>query len=363
MDEDSETDSKDSVSPDSIKHGSSVTFSGVDKQIEISYVDIEPEMISNHEMRSNHDMIIPIPSLTEDKDGNMIIDPDELSSGSSTNSDCASSDSSISFELFQNRIEPKVAKGTYVLTEHGYRKIEDVAGREIKLWGGETWVHTYIERGKFKNNAKKVTFTDGSILICSRRHRFLCYDGENNTGRSYELKNIHSTEDRNIFPFVLDSSFLLSSSTYMRNAFELGKKISQKMRDKKSGSLDNTIDRIMRCNEETIKEFLKGIVEGQNDECIVGSYGTLRSLQLLLRSININNVIISKHTTGYVLTVYKNIDDDEDSYDIIPYSARMDGYHHVGISEVEDIPGITKMFRVKIFSGDYFVFNNTISVL
>lgn len=71
---------------------------------------------------------------------------------------------------------PCVIGSTTLLTKNGFSNIVDLVGEEVEIWNGKEW--TFVTPFKTSENEKvyKVTFSDGSDLVCTDYHNFILKD-------------------------------------------------------------------------------------------------------------------------------------------------------------------------------------------
>lgn len=65
-----------------------------------------------------------------------------------------------------------VSGDTLVLTKQGSKRIDELCGREVEIWDGNTWVlnNTFAKRGIDK--LYRITIADGSYVDCNANHRW-----------------------------------------------------------------------------------------------------------------------------------------------------------------------------------------------
>lgn len=75
-------------------------------------------------------------------------------------------------------VNPCVPGETEILTEHGYRRIDTLVGKRVRVWNGSEWsVVTPRVTGKDRLIVK-VTLDNGQTLNCTENHEFVTRDGK-----------------------------------------------------------------------------------------------------------------------------------------------------------------------------------------
>jgi ribonucleotide reductase alpha subunit len=70
-----------------------------------------------------------------------------------------------------------VAPETMILTDTGYHKIKSLQDKPINIWNGEKFTQTVVRKTGEKQNLIKVNFSNGSILECTKYHKFYIEGG------------------------------------------------------------------------------------------------------------------------------------------------------------------------------------------
>lgn len=65
-----------------------------------------------------------------------------------------------------------VAPETRILTSEGYKTIRELANKDIKVWNGVEWSDTKVVKTSDRSELVRVSFSDGSVLECTRYHKF-----------------------------------------------------------------------------------------------------------------------------------------------------------------------------------------------
>lgn len=71
---------------------------------------------------------------------------------------------------------PCVTGDTLILTEFGYYPIGSLVGQKINIWNGYEWSEVVPRVTGTNQPMRKITFSDGSELICTEYHKFILND-------------------------------------------------------------------------------------------------------------------------------------------------------------------------------------------
>lgn len=63
-----------------------------------------------------------------------------------------------------------VSINTQVLTRDGYVKVGEIVGREVEVYTGKQWAKTTFKKTREQDEVVKLTFSNGSSLVCSLDH-------------------------------------------------------------------------------------------------------------------------------------------------------------------------------------------------
>ena len=69
-----------------------------------------------------------------------------------------------------------VAPETLVLTDKGYFQIRDLAGKTVKVWNGNEWSETNVQKTGHNQKLITVNLSNGAALTCTPYHKFLIHE-------------------------------------------------------------------------------------------------------------------------------------------------------------------------------------------
>jgi ribonucleoside-diphosphate reductase alpha chain len=69
-----------------------------------------------------------------------------------------------------------VAPETLVLTDKGYFPIKELVGRTVKVWNGNEWSETTVQKTGQNQKLITVNFSNGAALTCTPYHKFLIHE-------------------------------------------------------------------------------------------------------------------------------------------------------------------------------------------
>ena len=72
-----------------------------------------------------------------------------------------------------------VAPETLVLTDNGYFPIKDLRGQTVRVWNGDNWSVTKIEKTGENQKLIEVYLSNGASISCTPYHKFLIQDSKN----------------------------------------------------------------------------------------------------------------------------------------------------------------------------------------
>lgn len=72
---------------------------------------------------------------------------------------------------------PCVSGDTLILTSEGYKQIDNLEGKSVSVWNGETFSSTQIRQTGTNMPMKDISFSDGSHLSCTYGHGFYLRNG------------------------------------------------------------------------------------------------------------------------------------------------------------------------------------------
>lgn len=72
---------------------------------------------------------------------------------------------------------PCVTGDTVILTSKGYKRIDSLVGKSIKVWNGYEWSETKVRVTGRNQRIKEIYFSDGSKIPCTPYHTFVLKDG------------------------------------------------------------------------------------------------------------------------------------------------------------------------------------------
>lgn len=73
---------------------------------------------------------------------------------------------------------PCVSGDTLILTEYGYKRIDELVGKKVNIWNGFEWSEVEPRVTGKNQNVKRFIFSNGSELICTYTHKFVLNNGE-----------------------------------------------------------------------------------------------------------------------------------------------------------------------------------------
>lgn len=68
---------------------------------------------------------------------------------------------------------PCVSGDTLILTDKGYRRIDECVDEQVTIWNGHEWSSVTPRITGYNQPLLKITFSDGSDLVCTPYHKFL----------------------------------------------------------------------------------------------------------------------------------------------------------------------------------------------
>jgi ribonucleoside-diphosphate reductase alpha chain len=69
-----------------------------------------------------------------------------------------------------------VAPETLVLTDRGYFQIRDLVGKTVKVWNGNEWSETTVQKTGHNQKLITVNLSNGAALTCTPYHKFLIHE-------------------------------------------------------------------------------------------------------------------------------------------------------------------------------------------
>ena len=69
-----------------------------------------------------------------------------------------------------------VAPETLVLTDKGYFPIRELEGKSVKVWNGNEWSETTVQKTGHNQKLITVNFSNGSALTCTPYHKFIIHE-------------------------------------------------------------------------------------------------------------------------------------------------------------------------------------------
>ena len=79
-------------------------------------------------------------------------------------------------EYIVETCNPCVIGDTLILTSNGYLKIKDCVGKETNIWNGFEWSKVIPKITGHNKQTYKVSFSNGTEIICTENHKFLLKD-------------------------------------------------------------------------------------------------------------------------------------------------------------------------------------------
>jgi ribonucleotide reductase alpha subunit len=150
---------------------------------------------------------------------------------------------------------PCVSGDTLILTDNGYKKIEDVVNQEINIWNGYQFSKVKPKITGRNQKMKRVSFSDGIQLSCTNYHKFILQDN------SRIEANQLSVGDKLIkcnFPIIYKGKKIDDKVAYTQGFF-IGDGSSESNRDRLSiklhGKKRKVIDRLNYTNVNYCKSF------------------------------------------------------------------------------------------------------------
>ena len=97
-----------------------------------------------------------------------------------------------------------VAPETMVLTDNGYFPIKDLEGQTVRVWNGDNWSATTIQKTGENQKLIEVYFSNGASLTCTPYHKFLIQDSYHDSKSIKDSTRVDAqnlTEDMNLKKF------------------------------------------------------------------------------------------------------------------------------------------------------------------
>ena len=97
-----------------------------------------------------------------------------------------------------------VAPETLVLTDNGYFPIKDLEGQTVRVWNGDNWSATTIQKTGENQKLIEVYFSNGASLTCTPYHKFLIqedYQDHKSIKNSKRVDAQHLTEEMSLKKF------------------------------------------------------------------------------------------------------------------------------------------------------------------
>lgn len=126
-----------------------------------------------------------------------------------------------------------VAPETFILTDKGYEKIEDLADEEVNVWNGKEFSSTVVKQTSEDSELIDVCLSDETILTCTKYHKFYIYKrskGHNTNKYIYATIKAQDLKPdmciiRCKYPVIDNSNLVIS------NAYEEGFRVENNIRD------------------------------------------------------------------------------------------------------------------------------------
>ena len=97
-----------------------------------------------------------------------------------------------------------VAPETMVLTDNGYFPIKDLEGQTVRVWNGDNWSATTVQKTGENQKLIEVYFSNGASLTCTPYHKFLIQDSYHDSktiNKSTRVEAQNLTDDMNLKKF------------------------------------------------------------------------------------------------------------------------------------------------------------------
>jgi len=98
-----------------------------------------------------------------------------------------------------------VAPETRILTEDGYFEIEDLNNQEVKVWNGQFFSKSRVQKTGHDQELLELEFSNGTILKCTRYHKFYLESSDNPVQVTAEtLKIGDNLQTPEAYPTLID---------------------------------------------------------------------------------------------------------------------------------------------------------------
>ncbi len=128
-----------------------------------------------------------------------------------------------------------VAPETYILTDKGQIQIQELEGKEVRVWNGQKWSPTTVMKTGENQKLITVHLSNGAQLTCTPYHKFLIREGYSDKRsvkdakrvEAWELKsgmtlfkfglNVTPGDEKEDIPFPYTHGFFCGDGTYHKN--------------------------------------------------------------------------------------------------------------------------------------------------
>lgn len=87
-----------------------------------------------------------------------------------------------------------VAPETYLLTDQGQKQISTLVGQTVRVWNGEDWSETVVQKTGEQQKLITVFLSNGAQLTCTPYHKFLIRSGVDDHASLKEARRVDASE-------------------------------------------------------------------------------------------------------------------------------------------------------------------------
>lgn len=139
-----------------------------------------------------------------------------------------------------------VSPETMILTSNGYYKIKELEGQNIKVWNGEEFTNTIVQKTGENQELIKIKFSNGSELECTPYHKFYVITTKNPSNKS-KVKKIEAKDlTNNMFLIKCDFPIIKEGLADFPYPYEHGIFSAD-------GTLESKNESIFQCNYKSIE--------------------------------------------------------------------------------------------------------------
>ena len=173
---------------------------------------------------------------------------------------------------------PCISKDMLLLTDKGYITISEHVGEIVKVWNGERWTSAEVKITGQNQELFKCKFSDGSILECTKNHKFILEDGTKK-----ELKDLSFNDKLKKSNCILIKNGELKLDYAYDNGYKLNNiPLYNYTLESRINYLSGVIDKIGLYREKN-----KGKRNYNYIKLITNNYEYLYKIKLLLQTLGI----------------------------------------------------------------------------